>query len=454
VLALCLAAFSHCPSLRAEAEPEGGARVARPQLPEDYFPQLRTILDDALRQSPRMLLARLDLDAAAGDRTQARAGLYPSLRSTSRLMRTSDLRRDRPGQTLEATKTYYDIGLTQPLFHWGEKRNTAQIGAIRAAIAERNYGEAYRALAREIRQSYLSLIVLKSQLVSMRFAREQAEATLQAAEERVSHGLLPRSGLFGTQIALERAELSHASTESAFIAAQEQLEVLTGATAPEEDALPDELPRMRADPNSSDSRLASFTAQAEPSSPTLENLRQQVDVARLTYKNQKTRLRPKFNLVVGVSQDEQSYTLNNAQRYGLTSRYAGVQVNWSIFDGWATRGAVRSALARLRQSEARYAQAQAAAPRQARAASRALELAQRQMQINDQLLDVTAGNLNISQDDFAAGRIPREAFDQAQAGYYAERVSANTARLNFLMAQVDLLTQIDRDPLIEHLPKP
>jgi len=443
------------PTLAKEAEAFTAAGPPQSQLPEDYFPQLQGILDDALRESPRMLLARLDLDAADGDLTQARAGLYPSVSVYSRALGTSDLRKDRPGETFNATKTFYDVSLSQPLFHWGERRNNARIGAIHASIAERNYAEGYRALAREIRQGYLSLISLKSQLVGARFSREQAEVVLQAAEERVKAGLITESELFGPQLGLARAQLGEVSAESSFIAAREQFEVLTGAAAPTEAELPDELPKVEPSAASTnDARLAEFLAKPELSTPALATLRQQVDVAHLTYKNQKTRLRPKFSFVLGMSQDEQSYTVNSAERYGVTSRYAGIQVNWSIFDGLATRGAVRSSLARLRQSEARYAQAQSTASREARAAARSLELAQRQMKIEDQLFDVTAGHLHICKDDFAAGRIPRDVLDQAQAGYYAARSSANTARLNFLMAQVELLTKLDRDPLLAHLPKP
>ncbi|KXU34722.1 hypothetical protein AXK11_07720 [Cephaloticoccus primus] len=437
---------------------QAGAVVFAPapvlSLPEDYFPQLRELLAAALRESPRMLLARLDLDAAAGERTQARSGLYPSVSSTVRGVFTSDIRRDLPGST-EATKTYYDVGLSQPVFHWGEKRNTARIGDIRSAIAERDYAEGYRLLAREIRQGYLDLIVLKSRLAGARFMRGQAEEALKAAEARAKVGAIAEGELFGPQIALEQATLGEGSAELAFITARDQLEALTGKPAPAEAELPDELPKIEtSNAAASDGLLAEFLAEPEPSTPALETLREQVEVAQLTYKNQKTRLRPKLSFVLGVSQDEQSYTLNNAQRYGVTSRYVGLQVSWSIFDGWATRGAVRSSLARLRQAQARYAQARSTAPRAAQASARALGLAQRQMQINDRLLVASADGLRIHEADFAAGRTASDAVAQARAGYYQARASANAARLNFLMGQVDLVSQIDRDPLIENLPRP
>jgi len=399
-----------------------------------------------------MLLARLDLDAAGGDLTQARSGLYPAVRTTSRLLGTSDIRRDQPGSTL-ATKTFYDVSFSQSLFHWGERRNTARIGAIRAAIAERNYTEGYRMLAREIRQGYLSLISLKSQLVGARFDRKQAEAALRAAEERVKAGVITEAELFGPQVALERAQLGEAAAESAFTAAGEQFEFLTGAAAPTEEELPAELPEIQGESAANGSLLTEFLAEPEPSTPTLERLKQEVEVDRLTYKNQKTRLRPKFNFVLGITQNEESYTVNSAERYGVTSRYVGIEVSWAIFDGWATRGAVRSSLARLRSAEARYAQAQSAVSRQARAAARSLDLAQRQMRIDDRLLSSSRDYLRIREEDFAAGRVTRDVLSQAQAGYYSARSSANTARLNYLMAQVDFLTTVDRDPLIQRASK-
>jgi len=441
-------ALSQPQSLRAEGQ--GGTLL---RLPEDYFPQLQTILDNALHESPRMLLARLDLDAAVGDLAQARAGLYPSVGSTSRLVRTSDIRRDQPGSA-QATKTYYDISLSQPLFHWGERRNNARIGGIRAAIAERNYAEGYRLLAREIRQGYLSLISVKAQVVGARFAREQAEVALRAAEERVKAGMITESELFGPQVALERTQLSEASAESEFIATCEHFEFLTGAVAPSQEELPEELPKIEPEPASTASLLADFLAVPAPSTPNLDLLGQEVEVARLTYKNQKTRLRPKVNFVLGITQDEQSYKINSGERYGVTSRYVGIQVSWPIFDGWATRGAVRSSLARLRSAEARYAQARSSASRQARAAARSLELAQRQMQINDQLLDVSQDSLRLRKEDLIAGRITQEAFAQAQASYYSDRVSANTARLNYFMAQIDFATAVNRDPVMQRVDAP
>jgi len=80
----------------------------------------------------------------------------------------------------------------------------------------------------------------------------------------------------------------------------------------------------------------------------------QIEVEKLTYQNINTRLRPQLNLLIGTSQDQQSYTTNIANKYKVTDYFAGLSLNWTIFDGFATKGSKVSSLARRRQLEQSY----------------------------------------------------------------------------------------------------
>src|SRR5690606_29072454 len=132
-------------------------------------------------------------------------------------------------------------------------------------------------------------------------------------------------------------------------------------------------------------------------------------------------LLPKLNFIVGMSQDEQSYTINNAQKYGVLSKYVGITVNWQIFDWFATRGAVRSALASKRQSEQSYRIAIDNLQRTVQNAARNIELASRQMAISDKLLDNSKVYLDFRQEDFKRGNASEADVNQAQASYYSAR---------------------------------
>ena len=120
--------------------------------------------------------------------------------------------------------------------------------------------------------------------------------------------------------------------------------------------------------------------------------RNQIEIEKLNYEVSKTRLLPKFNVVAGVTQDEQSYSLNVAQRYRVLSYYAGVQVYWTIFDGLASRAATANVLARMRQIENDQRMYLESLGSNMQSQARQIDFAARQMSISDRSL---AGNISL-----------------------------------------------------------
>lgn len=422
-----------------------------PVLPEDVFPELKSVIEQAVNQSPRMLVNRLSLDAASGGRLQAKSGLYPTIGGYYNQQETQDKREDFPGRTIDTSKTYYSVSLNQPIFHWGERRNNARIGEIQEKIASKQYEDAYRALAVEIRNTYLSLISYKSQLINAKFARERADEALRSGEDRAAKKLISEGEVFPLRINAEQAAYGEASLESSFTYTSRQYEALTGQKAPSLEDLPSVVPSQVYYAPTYDNLLARFLGQADPDTPALEAMRSQIEVNRLTYINQKKRLLPKLSFIAGISQDQQSYTINNAQKYGVLSQFVGISVNWQIFDGFATRGAVRSALAQKRQSEENYRAAVVSQRNQAEAAVRNIELAYRQMSISDKILENSQAYLSFRQEDFKRGNASEADVNQALTSYNGAMVSANNARINFMMKQVEFVSLVARDPAMENV---
>jgi outer membrane protein TolC len=422
-----------------------------PRMPEQVFPALDAVLKDALKQSPRMLLKQLDLTIAEGDLTQAKAGLYPSVGGFYQESKTKDKRQDRPGQLLNSTKTYYSLSLTQPIFHWGERKNNAKIGEIREKIAEKQYREGYRLLAQEIRDAYLSMIAAKCQLASARFSRTLADEALRLGEDRVNKKVIAEGEIFQTRVASEQAGLAVERLESGYAEAKHAYATLTGLPEPDDDQIPDTIPALEYNKDEIGRLLGGFLGQKEPVTPAIDILHQQIDVSDLSYKNSRKTLLPKLNLVAGISQDEQSYTLNPGDKYGVLSKYVGLQVTWTIFDGFASRGAIKSALARKRQAAQNYQIAVDALQHNAQVAARGIDLAYRQMALNDRLLDNSLQFLKYRRDNFKDGRASETDVNNAQAGYNSALVSANSARQDYLLRVSAFVSLIARDPAMQNL---
>jgi outer membrane protein TolC len=420
-------------------------------LPEHMLPQLKQIMANAVTQSPRMILRNLDVMVAEGDLIQAKAGLLPSVSGYYQVSKAKDIREDQSG-TLDTDKVAYNLLLSQPVFHWNERRNNARIGELRKRIAEQQYGEAYRMLAQEIRSTYMQLILTKIQVANVRNERLLSDKALKLAEGRLAQKVTSEGEIFQVRIANERAHLAAEYAEMELLRIKQSFAALTGLPQPADEIIPDEINSLPSSQAGIDRLLAGFLGRAEPVITPALIMRQQIAAEELAYQNHRHRLLPKFNLVAGVIQDEQSYSANVGLKYGVQSRYVGLQAVWTIFDGRAAHGAVTSSLARKRQLEESYRQMKQTLAQDAQRAAKQAELAFRQMQLNDRLLASALEFLKYRQGDFQRGTASETDVAAAEAGYKSMFASTISARYHYLMRVTEFISLVGEDPVTANLP--
>lgn len=428
------------------AEP---AEAVRTVLPETVFPELKTLLDTAVRQSPRMIARGAEDAAAEANRTVARAGQLPTVGGFAQFNPWQrDDRADLRSPVI-TQKFYYNLNVTQPLYHWGELQNNTRIGELQLQAAQGQTAETYRQLVQEIRSFYLQLVAKKAGLARARFGRDLAANQLKLAEEKLAAKVISGAEVFGVRMNLTQAALALDRQVEEFEVYRRQLAKLSGTDAPTEEQVPEAIPRFTPPLAALEAMLG---AGQPPASAALRVLHDQIEVEQLTYKNATTRLRPRVNLVVGLNQDEQSYTSNIAAKYQVQSYYAGTQLNWPIFDGFATRGVIAGSLARLRQLERNYHEQSTAVLEQARSQLRQLGFAARAMAITDQFLAMGENGVAFRKQDMARGESAQADVDTAQAALLDARVNACNNRLDFLLRMAEFLSTLAQDPALANLP--
>jgi outer membrane protein TolC len=428
----------------------GGLWAANdPMLPEKVFPALDAILQSAANQSPRMLDRALDLEIAENDRITGRAGLLPSVSGYYRDYDSRDRRSDLKATT-DVHKVYYDASIVQPIFFWGERRNSARMWEIRQKITQGQYLDAYRMLAQDLRGKYLNLIVYKLQVARARFNQQFTKDQLKIAEDRLARKVISNLEIVTSQLNAERAEIDLEHTTFDLENARQTITRLAGVPAPDEDSIPDAVPVLTYTPESFDRLVADYVQQKDLPTTEAATMRKQIEVQKLEYANQKTRLRPKFSLAAGVTQDEQSYTTNVADKYQVNSFYAGVQVSWTIFDGLAARSGVRDALAHRRQMENDYHELTDRLIQQARTQVRQIYFSARSMSLDDRFLKSSESNLLTKKDDFARGVVAEEDVSLARLTLFEAQVNCYNARIDYLMKVGDLLGLLNQDPVLAY----
>lgn len=419
-------------------------------LAENVLPKLEPVLTGAVQQSPSMLNRALDLEIAENNRIQSRAGLLPNLGGYASYMKSRDTRADLAGR-LEVTKVAYNFSINQPIYHWGERSNLLKISEIQASITKGLYQEGYRALAQTLRNDYMRLIVLK--LTVQRGAAYAGFTKRQMAKEeiRLAQKVISEVQIFPVRLAAEQAQLIYERAQFDLEMAKLSFSRLSGLPPLSDDEIPDSIPVLGYDAGAYDRLLAGFLSQKELPAVEAVTMRKQLESGSLGLANQKTRLRPKFNFVVGISQDQQSYTINVAQKYRVNSVFAGISANWTIFDGLAAQAAVRNDLARLRQMRTDYKVLNERLAQQAQTNLRLINFSARNMSISDRALLSGESNLKTKQEEFGRGVSSEDDVNLARITLYDAQINAGNGRSDFLNRVGDFLGTIMADPVLENV---
>ena len=419
-------------------------------LPEKVYPQLDAILKHAVQQSPQMVSRALDLEIAENNRMAARANILPAIGGSYTFTQAWDDRADLNGR-INITKNAYNLSFIQPVFHWGERTNNVRIGEISQKIAQGNYKDGYRLLAQEIRTQYLQLIVKKTSRERSRLNNGYNQDVLKTAEERLAKKVISEAEIFSVRLNAERAQIDLERAGLDYETVKQSFARLTGSAQLEDSAIPDEIAEISYAAEAFDRILAGFLAQKDPPNIAAANLRSQIEIANLSYLNAKTRLRPKLNFVMGTYQDEQSFTVNVAQKYQVNSIYGGLSVSWTIFDGFAAQAGTRNALIRRRQDETDYRNLTERLAREAQAQVRQVNFSARLMSIANRVLIATNGGFQVKKGEFARGVVSENDVTQANLGYYDALISADAARADYLGRVGEFLGTVAEDPVLANV---
>lgn len=434
-----------CVALRAEGPSVKGT------LPEDYLPGLVPLLKTGVEHSPNTILANITLAQQEGQKYQAQSGLYPSLSGTA------DYAVNRASETNTASNTssafFYNIGISQPLFQWNALANNARIGTLGLRISERQYAEAYRLLAAQIREQYMAVITKKVALRNARFAQKVSEENVAAQQAKFESGSSSQAELQTFKIRLETDTLVADRAQEDFEYTKRVLTRLVGIDDLADDAIPLELPHPEYSAALADTVLAGFVGNGIESTFQSEVYDMYIKQQDLTYAIAKVRLLPKFSANAGYSL---ANTITPAGgrvvQNAIQSESYSVVGSWSIFDGFATRGAKLSALASKRyyeQLKKNYTDQTVDQIHYLRHQVGFSARSQSMAEVQYALLDAQIKRLN---QDLQLGYASQATIDTGLLTLYATEFNMVYQRSDYLGRWTDFISLAGIDPALDNLP--
>lgn len=427
----------------------------KPYRTEEVFPQLKPILEKAMAQSPQVLMRALDINQAEAAFIMTRSSLLPRLDVSYYYSSNTTAVTDVKDVESKSSGLFYNISLSQPLFQWGTLKAQTDSAQIGVKIAEKNFAEAYRLLAVTIRQQYGVLILRKAGLKIAAESLRLAQENLAVDEERLRNGRISPGEIIGPRLSVDEARISVERAESDLLAAKRSFSRFTGQAVLDDDAIPDTMP---VDPNYYSIDRATpvldfFTAAGIDDMLPLQVIQAQIKQADLNYKVAKFRLYPKISVSANLSQSNQtSASTSSVSQIGIESRTLNVMAVWSIFDGFATTGAKRSALTSKRTSERQLEMMRQLYSDQARDLERQIRYSARTVQLYDTRRALSEDAVKRTRDNLQRGLSTQKEVDAATMSFLSSDYSALSQRLDLLNKWTEFLSLIGSDNTLKILP--
>ena len=435
-------------SVRAQPQDVAGT------MPEDYLPPLKEILAIALRQAPDVIARAFDRSAQDAKIYGADAGRLPQLSGNFRYGSTATATSTNTSSQSRDNGFFYDFGLNQNLFHWGALKNQSDAARINALVADKSYALAYRELSVQLRNSYLALIVEKSRV---RHARESLRVMQQEAlvtDEKAKQGTVSSAVVEGERFVIRETALGVERVEADFAANRDRFRRLAGVPSLPEEAIPDDIPR----PVFPTDLAAAMTAALlrDGAQRTLEyeiyDLRVQEAIKR--YKIEQVRLLPKFSANAGYRlENNTSVNGNSVEQKGVTIQTLSVGGQWNIFDGLATRGAIREALVNRRSMEHRRTVEAEKIQLNAQILARTLKLDASQLEFTENRVGMANQARDRTAEEVGFGNIAKNEVARAALGVIAAEATNLAARAAYLGHWSEFVSAAGQDPVLNTLPR-
>ena len=408
-------------------------------LPERQLPGLQAWVDAAAEAAPRVIEARLQKLTAEAAEEESRSLTRP------RADVFGDFSYRENSETQDGSfKPYYNVGVEQPLWHWSALTNQKRIAEIQKKIAANDYAEARRSLILEIRRAYLDLVLKKLSLAETRSAYERQLATLKVNRDRAARGEYASDLLASAQLDARKAEVARDRQQAVFDHALRAFALLNGRDSISADSLPADISVL---PASARALIRPETSVAPTSGAipaALVRPEGDLEAARLRQEVTRVRNYPKVNLAAGADQGASSGTDQTA----VVNYFAGVRVRWNIFDGFATRAAVRQARLAVRQNEKALSEARTALTNQLKDQADELVLSLRELDLAEESFALTASRLKVDEDLWKTGRL-------AETDWQVRRAAGENERIALLDLRGRALLQLSEHALLrERAAKP
>ena len=321
-----------------------------PQTAEALLPELARILDAAKEQAPALIEQGFLRQEADERLIQAKADYYPRVDLNTNLGYEKEYREGGAEDRSDFGLTY-SARLTRPLYHWGAIEARIEQARIDNDTETLNYLINSSKIFRSIKSDYLTLLLNHNQIEAELLHRAILESELAQVKSDYESGNISERSYLSKQLDLRKSLLIIDRIERDQIRIRENFSRNAGWEEPLDPDSEIPSPDLKAliswiNETSKTRSVAwtEYTPDFQIASKAVEKQLEELTIIQ-------SRKRPLINFSASASQDQSNTsTRNNVDTFSL---FAGISVNWNVFDGFKTKHEMIEAKLKQRRLEAR-----------------------------------------------------------------------------------------------------
>lgn len=422
------------------------------QFAEDLYPDLASLIERAGTGAAELRLGQLRVEERAGDLQAVRAQQRPQVRLNAQVTGSYETRDDIDNEFRGNLNA--NLALRQPLYQWGNLDRTEAIAEHRVALEELGLQASGARQFMELRRAYLQWLLTRERRDILRqsiglsesfvTARRQLLEVGQSSEQEV---LEMEARLLENREALAWAERQIIELESRlerFVGPDFDLQSLEAASLTRiQPMTPGELDSLKAMLASPESVYAVEEERWE----ILETIEdRQMDI--LDKSNW-----PMIDFVAGIFSDQLD-AVNQDTTVTRIRYYAGVSVNWHIFDSWQTDGQKRSTLARKRAYALRREEALTDIEREVELLLSQLEFHMKQLEARGKREDLIDRRVSLLREQAERNLITGVELIEGEIDFLEVRQRVMESRVNYLLNLMELGLLLEKDPAAVYYASP
>jgi outer membrane protein TolC len=422
-------------------------------VPEELFPELKTILQQALTQSPQVLLKSLEISQNEATYLIARSSMLPSLSFGASYGVNGAAIASNTDSSSTSSGLYYSASIGQPVFRWGTLKAQTEMAKIQVSISQKNYADAYARLAQTLRAQYLGLIIKKLALRNAKAAYDQVASALAVEEDKLRNGRVSESSVFNLRLQAEEMGIQAERAAEELAQGKRAFLRLAGQKELPDDRIPEEIPAVNFDQAATNTMLHQFLAGGAEDNLSVRMTRDWLKYYDLNYKVAKFRLYPMFSLGASIAQSNSTSTNGSTvSQASVLTQSAAISMSWSVFDGFATKGAKLSARTSQRYYERTLQVQTEQMMEQATQQEKQIGFAYRAMNLAKTRAGMSEAALRMTREDAQRGLASQAAVEAAVNVNYQSQLNLLNLRADFLSRWADFAATVGRDPVLQFLP--